>query len=464
MTPGMKITIRATAGLLILLLVWWVWGLLHTGKLIVETNNPDYTIAVRKVQKDQTVKSKYVRQQDGDKLAARLSAGEYMVEVQSPRNIVASRTVTINAFKTTTLKIDIPQSVKAEAVTDINSRSLIVGSSQMLFVDADTGKILRVDGSDQLTSPYIDGSFRTVVWSDESYGLAQGSSGDLFLVNGGKASRLDLSGKPLSFTISPDRKLYVQIGKDIYSGYSVNDLQKIYTARSTNTRLFASSHGLAIIGLVAEADKSQGDAYVETVSDIGQAQGYASFSASNGAWSPDGRHFTAISNHGLSRIYTADLKTSATIPNSGVGATAWQDSDTVLYSVAGSLWSVKASGAGAIKLSEAPRGEINQIVVQPDAGYAYLVSGSSADSQIDRVALKGQKADDYVYQLGLLLPVNLDECYIGYINFSIPDISLAAYSESLKSACLSAAKARLTRYGLDVSKLNFQFIPPAQQD
>lgn len=461
-TVRLKRFVVVFVGLILLItLASSVWHYLHTGSISVTTDSKESYITLTRVANNSEGVTVEPLLHSKGSLSASLKTGQYILRIQDQRADLVSKAVTISSRHKSIYSFKFPAIGFAEPVVKANGHDFAVSENQIQYLDTDSSKINKIDEQNLAPTTYSDQLFESVQWADPDYGIGHGSDGQFYEILGSTVKKISLptvslSARQMTFSLAPDRRLYISVGKDIYSGFVKNGLKKIYSTDVSAPYLSASSDNLAIIALptYGDAEKDQ-PTYVETVSKYGKQMGKKDLGATSASWSPDGNKLTVVGYGEGSGVYDARLGLVAMLPGNSIQTSVWANNDTVLYAAGKTLWSYSLDKSQATALAIANAGKIGEISVDKEQAYAYLATSIDSGATISRVGLKGQKVDDSVRNLDIALPADLDQCTVGYSNFVHHAIVAYPYSATLAGSCKQAAIALMQEYKIDVSKLEF---------
>lgn len=457
----MQRSLLILAGLFALLTVW---NFFHTGEVSVITDRNDYSIAVYRTGGQGNINIERVVKSGQGNLHTHLSTGTYVVQVQTQRIIVATKTIQVRFRETANFSFKTQKLDPTEPVADLLASSMVADNSQLLYIDPDSNKVNRLDSQNILSGLYADYSFQSVQWIGPGYGVGQDDRGNIYEISGDSVQLIPLpfpSDASLRYSLASNKRLYLLSGSDIYAGLSSytgitpGTFKKIHTTKAASPRIAASVDNLAIMSIVANGENNP-DPYVEVINNSGKLLSSKKLTANVGIWSPDGKQLLLIDSDSTSGIYDTQLRRTRLLPNETISDAVWTSNNSLLYGVNDLLWSYSVNDSTATTVARNTRGTIEEIVVDADNNYAYLAAKTEdGKGVLSRYGLKQQVVEDFIYKLGEFLPDTLDECLLGYINFSRPTVVLRPYSSEGIGACRQAAITRLQDYGLDPYKFSY---------
>jgi hypothetical protein len=261
----------------------------------------------------------------------------------------------------------------------------------------------------------------------------------------------------LSFTVSPDKKIYVAIGSKVYAASGSGDFQDIYDGRPAGSTLLPGSNK---IGLLTNGYQSDTHPNLTVIDGSGQqlaSHDFKSFVSVWSAWSPHDSHiFTSSGSVG--EVWNGSLDRVGIIPQANISNPVWLNDNTLFYSVNDQLWSYSLKSQKSSLIANTPlAAPISSLAISTDGSYVYLSTvGGTGESAIRRVGIKNQKAPDYLYKLQSFLPVTFDSYSLGLVNFNGPTVVVQPNPDTDPQADLTAAQKTLHDYGFDVSKIRFK--------
>ncbi len=437
-----------------------IWRFYHTGKIVV-TSDSSNSITITSLKDPGHALNKPHSWHGTGKLSVVVPFGNYAIRVKD-RTVSIEQTAALLSHKT--LRYDLRPAVAAvpEPVASIKASFLSVGVDRLSYLDSQgqlpsfittTGSIAQI-GQTPLGS---------VKWADSNYGVGQDAAGRLYVIDGDTLADLATpevpgSSNPVSYSIAPDRQIYLAFGTRIYAGNPSGGFKKIYTAALAPTELAASRQRVALV--YSPANGSSSKPFITLVGTSGKFVKTLSGEAGLVSWSPDGSRLAVADYDGGASVFDNNLGFVQELSTDNISQLAWLNNDVLLYGVANLLWSHDVrSGRSTVIATLTPDRTIREVVPDTTRSYAYLTSDTPAGGEIDRVGLKGQSAPAFVYKLAVFLPVSLDQCLVGFTNFSQPTIVLSPFSQVTAGGCEQAARSNLQDDQIDTSKLNF-FIGP----
>lgn len=437
---------------------------LHTGKIIVTTNDPDNAIAITKPDGGEV-------QSTHGNLSQSLRTGTYAITV-SGKVLSVSQTVVIKSRQTLRLNLIPPQTTDVEPVTNAAAHSLVADSSKLLYLDDQAAKLVRVGSGNTYSLVAPEQPFDRIRWASADYGIAQDSSNQLFVINQGVATPLQTpenytKDKTVSFDVTKNKKIYLSFGSNVYVGTDSIPFKKIYTSSTPSPSITASDNNVLLTDTTASGtDAPTLTALLSVVSSTGKLINKLELPTNDNlgahtsaAWSPSGTKIIVANGGSNSTIFDSSLKKVADLPNSTIGNPTWLNDNELLYSIDNAVWAYNVTSQQSRILSTLTPGySVNEIAVSSDRSYIYLSVANGGGREVDRIGLSGQKTAELAYQLNVFLPVDFGGiCAVGYLNFgpAVPAILLTPFSSTSSGACQLAAQKQLASYDLPVSTLNF---------
>jgi hypothetical protein len=448
---------------LIVLVGWAAIFYLGTGSIRVKTNDPSNNIELRPIKSNQGIK------RSTGELHARVRAGQYNVVV-SNRVGTTKKVVSVQARKSMNYTINLSVPSVPEAVLPVGATSVSADDANMYYVSMDDHFLYKI-GIDNV--PAIVNSsvrFGVIRWqtAGNGYGLSQDNKRLYSIVGGAvQAVELPFNASTVVFDLSKRGVLVVSDGSGIYVKQPSQAFAPIY---SSNKEVEALGVGGSNI-LLEYSGESEGETTAQVIDITGKPlTAEKSFHAYGFGWSPDGR-LLAVNGNETTELYNNKLESIKRLPDTNVLALQWQDNGHLLYGVRQGLYQYSVTGDSSVELARLVAGGISGIYPSDDGRQLFILTGSvNADTGNPTHALAkvelDEKPSDLTYRLGVYLPFDLDGCYVGYANFT--DFTVIVYPVSVSSAdtCLQAAKARLSSFGVNVSKLRFSTVslPPQAVD
>jgi hypothetical protein len=468
--PNIKKLVLSVIGLMLLLvLVPWLWHYSHTGKIIITTNNPYRTISLvafdDKTGRGSTSSKTF---KANGRLSVSLSSGKYFVSVEGSSQ-ATTRVIRLKPRQTLRYEIDPVVTSGVEPVIYQSARNVVASASELLYTNAASGYLYKIDAQNNISVLDSTIAFQTIQWADPSYGVGQNASGRLYTIVNGSVSPLDVpfsyGGGTVSFDVSSNRQVYVSYGGAVYSRNPNGTFKKIYAVDTSNLVLAAGVNKVAFVGETEEEEKNNSPPLFTAVSSAGKViKNQGDGEVRRLIWSPDG-HYLASVNEASVDIYDASLRKVTQLPSSNsIGEVTWLDNNNLLYGSKDELWSYDLSNQKSELLANMPLGNyITSLTTSSDKAYIYLTTTDFGSNYvIRRIGLHGQQVPRVVYQLQDILPLVLNDCSLGLVNFAQPTtILVKSFPDSnlSTSAYLQEAQDRLNQNGFDLNKFQFKVVP-----
>jgi hypothetical protein len=451
-----KVSLVFTVILFVVLGLYLLYGKVTVAHITIITNNADNVVSVTRT--SGVGSSKRIVQQQGD-IKINLKAGQYTINVAN-KVFETSQTITVKARETKSYTLNLDVAAAVEPVLSEGAIAVSASSDHLYYVDEQSGSLYKLgaDGLPVLLSNTV--AFKSLKWAGESFAVGLGSDGKLYVVNADTVTLLNVpftyNGQSINYSVAGNGDVYVSSGRDIYSLFG-STVKKVYVAQSSRPSLVAGKQSLAVLDQhpkdspspIKGGENGSSESYVTLV----DAKGKTISKALEGyefAWSPDGNQF-AVSSDEISKVYNKDLRATSVIPSSNPNSLAWLDNNTLLYGVGESLWSFNTNSSKATLIANMPLGgAVSGIYPSADDNYVYLAVASSDGGSytLARIGLKNQAVTDKALQLGANLPKELNECYLGYINFIKTRLVLKA-DPVFKEGCRIQTQQELQNDGLD---------------
>lgn len=446
-------------GIIFIILIIWLWNYLHTGKVIITTNNPNDTISLTLFSATNANNSSNNGSKpyaNRGKLSVVARAGQYLAVVEG-NSIATRQIVKVSAHKTLKYEIDPVNSTGVEPVAYITAQDTVEGGSQLIFLNTSSHTLYKIDDQNNL-STLATKQLQNIKWADSSFGVGQDSNGHLYLVEAGQVSPLNVpftyDNRAVDFDISADKEIYVSHGSAVYLGSQAGSFKKIYTATSSEPELAAGKNDVA----VADAPSDVGDNVKPLLAIVAQSGRIIkeTIEAHRLAWSPNGQYL--LDEESLGNIYSSSLKKVATLPASFIiGSASWLDDSNLVYSNNDQLWIYNLTDQKAQILANMPLANyITGLSIAADKSYIYLTTiDASGDGAIRRVGLKNQMIPKFIYELQSILPLSVNQCTLSLRNFTQPGIVVQS-SANQAQGCIPIAQSTLQQRGFNISLLSFK--------
>jgi hypothetical protein len=419
-----------------------------TGEVIVNTNDPGNAISITSFDNQTT-------QNDTGSLDATLPPGSYTVTVTG-KQLSASQLVTVSAGHVTRITLNPGKLGDAEPVTDLAAGNVAADSAGLRFTAG--GSLIAVGAGNSEQVQDTANGFTRVSWAGPAYGVGKSKTGQLFVINGSQITPFSTPVSTASFSLAPNRLLYISDGSQVFAGNPGGSFKKLFQASGSITILAASNAAVAASEGPAGAPNNN---LVRTITSDGSVHD-RTFSSYQAAWSPSGKYLV-VSGDETTIVTDAALNQVASIPATNVTSPVWLDDNTAFYGVGSGLWRFDRPSGRSNLLASMPGGAY-VTSISPSAGgdFVYLVLQSSSHSgddvvHLDRLGLHGQAASAAAVSLSALLPNPIGPCTVGYLNFSKTTVDVRGPAGSA-AACTQAAQSFLAPYSSVIgSGIGYQY-------
>ena len=446
------------AVLLILIIAYYV---LTRGSLTVTTNNPNAVIAV--IKSSGTSNQQTTVATGASRLSTNLYEGTYEVFV-SNKTQSTSQEITVKALHKNVYHLNLPNQIEAQSVLPNGVTGLTASSTQLQYVDSDTGTLTQVGASGIPTVVDPLHSFTSVKWANPGFGIGQASNGQLYTIENGSVNPLVVpfsytNGVTVNYSVGPTGRVFVSYGSTIYVGQDGSGFHKYFTASSKDPQLFAGTSSLAVLNSTGEFK-----AKLTVISSSGSSI-TNEIDAGGIVWSPNDQEFvTTGDGNDAATLYTSTLKqTGVLLEGGGAGVNpngaVWLDNEHLIYGRGQNLWEYNPVSRQANVLSSLSAGQtITNTFLSQDKTYVYLTGTNQTNGDIlVRVGLTAQtqQGPSYASGLDVLYPNSTNKCSFSYSNFIRLDLIIATWTD--QSYCMSQAQAQLNQYSLPASGFTIIF-------
>jgi hypothetical protein len=445
----------------------WAYQFLTTGTITVTAKNPSDNVSVSHIIEGKSKSAGLVKQTQ-QKLTVRVKPGRYEVSVGN-RSAVSTKTIDIKARQHLSFTLGSSITYSSEPVLGQGAESIATDPAQLLFIDPSSRRLMRVDSGNNLGAISNSPAFASVKWNSISLGVGLSEGDVLFAVNNGTFSEIPLpillgqNEKEVDYALTSNGLVYVSDGAEIYKGNLGGSFEKIYTAGSPHLRLSASDSRLAVSsGGTGESEGAAGsDEKPKTV--ILDSSGKVLDSAEGEvahrlAWSKNGQYLLAQGNSGIT-VYDSSFRLVKTVPVEASIGIAWVNAKEFVYGAGNAVWKTNVQSNQSEKITRVGGSSVDELSVSFDENYVYTVSPKSdtSYSEVARTNLRGGLAPRYLQTLDIFLPKQVGVCFLSYVNFTKPAITLS-YPASTTTAdfCINAGKGELKYYNIDPNKFVFQ--------
>ena len=473
-TYSLKRVIYFVTIVVIIIVGWQAFRVVRSSKLVIITNNPKNSISVIKAsdsdeseENEAKEKEEYgsaIRPQElKSGTAISLKPGQYNVTVKGTDGVV-TKSVEVVANKTSRYTINISsKNFLIEPVAHVNTRYFSVNSSQLMYVDQDTKKLYKIDSNNSLA--LINGlAFSTVYWADASYGIGQDSSGVLYILENGNSTPLTLPSSDQNlaiktYTIAPNRDIYVAVGSKIYRGTVSEGLKHVHTAKQPPNIMLASSDVVAFFNSPGYMETKKNPSTVTFLNKSNKTV-TKKIDAYDASWSTGGKYLATTSDEG-SFIFDRSLRQVAVVPNNNFNDPVWLDDNKLLYGVNNQLWEYSMdSGEAKVIAVMGQNRAIVTILPSPDKTFVYLsaqkISGSNNYLSLYRAGLKNQIVSESESHniIDSKLPWMVDGCFLSLVNFTKPTIEVV--QNNPYDGCIEVAKRFVSSQTVNIDDFSYQ--------
>src|SRR5207237_10703641 len=112
-----------------------------------------------------------------------------------------------------------------------DSSDIAADNGNLIYINiGKNNHIYRVDSQNNLTEINSAQRFQKIKWAGISFGVGQDNSGHLYVIANGSVKPLGVpcaySGSSVSFDVSPNKRVYVSYGSDVYAGSQSGNFKK----------------------------------------------------------------------------------------------------------------------------------------------------------------------------------------------------------------------------------------------
>jgi len=470
-----RIIIIILAAIIVAVVAWLLYYFLTTGQINVTTNNQKNSVLITRLSdtgdpKKQSIDTSdhtgapksYINDSTGN-TSVRVEDGVYLIKVSDNTGNSTAEIVTIHALDTKNVTLSIKPPTTVEPVSDRAATSLVATSSSLSYIDLTNNNLYTVGVDSDETLVDSDHSLQSIQWADSTYGIGRGSDNKLYVISGNSITPFDISSihaadlSLISYLVLPDRTVFVSDGSTLYRFASNGSHTTSYVADSgRRISLYAGDKKGDV--LLSETDGSQktDKTQLVAVSDSGSitkkdGEVYAT------SWSPNGSYI-ALSGDEVNAIVDPKLQKVANLPSGNVNSPNWLNDTTLLYGISNQLWMYDVTtGSSRVIAATDSADAITGIVPDHDNNYVYFLDHQgNGNYKLMRVGLRNQKISPTSIKLSVFLPNNVDECVMGYINFTQLAVMVHGPDGS-DSDCISKTQQYLTLYGVSLTGLSIFF-------
>ncbi|HVX48139.1 MAG TPA: hypothetical protein VHA05_02165 [Candidatus Saccharimonadales bacterium] len=340
-----KIYTLVALGLIAIGILSWLTNYLSSGTISITTNSKSNTITLRQTNS----KEPYVKTSMGS-LSANVKHGRYVAVVKN-----GSRTSTqiINfrsGHKNFHYSMSVPDLLSVRVVSPQNAQSIVADDNKLVYLDTPSEILFKIIGQGSPAALGPTQQFQAVRWANASFGVGQDDNGYLYTITDGSASALKVpfpyNGNHVNFDVSPDKKIYVSYGPDVYAGDRNGNFKKIYTASSSNPALAAGTNGVAVSDSKYGKNPSNiSRSLLATLILSGEKYKVhkENVEAERALWSPNGQYLVTV-NQANPIIYDSSLDKTIVLPTDAVvGQIAWLKDTELIYTLNNQIWAYDLS-------------------------------------------------------------------------------------------------------------------------
>jgi len=414
---------------------------LTTTILVVNTNNPKNKISVVESVIN-NANSHPLIYNTSSSHSIRVSLATYIITVSNQNGLKLSRVVTVKRGQISTVNMALDYTLLSpEAVASVSPSDITVGNSQILYLNKYSDLLYSINSSNELSSYGSTTQFSYVDWLNPAFGVGQTSNNTLYQINSGKITRLPIqipnNVGVVSYSVAPNKNIYVAIGKEIYMGSPTSSFKKIYTSPYSPITLDAGQKYLAI-------KYNPGN----DLSNISILEGTKLVASKNieaylTSWSPNGDYL--LTTRGLgSQILNSSLTSVGVVPNSNLNSPVWLSNSEIIYGSSNQLWQYNINTQQSYLMARTlDNHAIEQLTLNPSSSYVYaLVMGTNDNSNstsVIRFGLNNQPIPALAVALAKDLPWISGYCSLGYINFTSPTVLIRSFFTPMPASCQHAS-------------------------
>ncbi|HEY5442575.1 MAG TPA: hypothetical protein VIJ68_03490 [Candidatus Saccharimonadales bacterium] len=444
---------------------------LTSGYISVTTGSSDY-VQIQGVAGHG--KSSLVSKQAQRRLSIRLLPGQYQVSVSDEHGFGAiGRVITLKARQRLHYSLMPNKPTYPQPVYGGSIHGLVADASQLLFVDGNNNSLKATSSSSGILATLSDPDQNIVSakWSKAGLGMAEDSTGALYLVSNNALSPIKLpfnnnGSKLLTYDIAKNGQTYISNSKDLYLGSMGSNFKKIYSS-SKGFRLVAAATDKVVVasgGLNSQADEggaatstNTNPGYVTVINSAGKAHEIRWF-ASSIAWSPDG-NYVLVSGASGNAVFDSSLHQVASMSVNNAGLITWLNNSDLLYAIDSQLWLYNIKTGQSEKLTAlAMNDSLTAIYPSSDGAYVYFSADNGEQAEVYRLGLMGQASNNSLTSLSIFLPETLGPCHLNYLDFNQPLLLIAYLPGDSAQNCQSLGQGELQTYGLDITQFQYQLI------
>jgi hypothetical protein len=452
-----KIIIIFVISIVILIFFFvWISGYETSAKIEIDTS-PGSSITVTRL--NMTQKTAQILHGQS-KLTSTFHVGSYSVRVYN-KQFETDKTIVVKAHKNQKYIITLIDTKAVEPVTNESTLNISADANHITFLDPSDSNIYSVDNTNSRHLILKSGIITSIKWVNADYGVAQDTTGQLYLINGGSVSHITtpVTTTQNNYALTQNQHLYISNGSSVYEETIDGNFTQVYSINNLKVQISAASNDNILIqqySINSQSGNSKGSELI--VINVSGAKYRIPGEIYNAAWSPNGQYLVA-SGYGMGGVYDSQLKLVNQLPANNVTSPVWVDNNIIFYGLAENLWSYNLSANNSNLLADVSAfGYISQLTPDKSNAYVYVTienaRTSTGNYQLGRFSLSGQPVSVLSQELQVFLPNNINGCSLGYINFiGTPRITYSGSDTTPSQNCLNESRNYLQNYSLDPSSL-----------
>ena len=383
-------------------------------------------------------------------LTVHVHSGTYFVFAQNG-NTQTGQTVKVGWLAHVHITITTAKLTTTEPVLYENAQNLAADNTHMIYLNGNSNQLENINSQNIDTPLSADQKFTSVAWANPSYGVAQDSSGNLYVFNGSSLSPLKtpLTGASnlasTTFAVAPDKTIYIGYGSYVYRGTDNGDFSTIYRNFAQGDSLVAANDRV----LVITPNTGNATGGMATVIDKNDKTITKGFGYSLGGWSPwsANGNYIVITVGSVTELFDATLKQVGTVPEpNGINGGAWLGDNTLYYASGNQLCAYDVSKSTSSLVATMPDNDsIQAVTASTDGAYIYTTAATSSSDAtpgaVFRVGLRGQTVSNELTTLQDVLPITSSTYSVGLRNFTgTPTITVTAFPGTDPNDALQSAQ------------------------
>lgn len=457
--------ILGAIALVVIIIVWVLVNYLTTSPITIQTNDTNNGISIQET----SPKYKAIQVGKGKKVyTINLHGGRYVI---TAKNGYASAQEVLNLGrmghkKTVTVNVDnkANQEGALEVVSDLGAYSVIANADTVRFIDRNQNptKLYQIDSNNQLTPLAPGVSFDKISWADITFGVGS-AGGKLKAIDGTTVTDLSTPVTAQTYTVAPNKDVYVSDGSNLYRGSNGMNFKKVYTADSGKQIQIISASNDTVLLAGKPSDSTREGELIAFHKDGSKQE--IDGEAYEGVWSSSGKYVAVTGS--TSTIFNNKLQKVVDLPIANVAALSWIDNDTITYADANLVWqfSVSTRQATVLATTSEGAGTVSELAPSSDGSSLYVViqnanSINGYSFYLTRYRFnKPANADPLLQKVSLALPnTPVYGCSVGYVNFTKLSVTVRAAAADQQS-CTAAARDYLQSYNINPNAVALEFVP-----